>query len=263
MFAEERRAEIAKLVASARRVNGADLARRYDVTMETVRRDLAALETDGKLRRVHGGAVTVEQSTVVESSIESRQGVNNPEKQRIAARAHQLLREADAGAVVLDAGSTTEILADLIAASDFSLKSGADRLIITHALHIAVKLAEADGILVDMVGGQLRKMTWAAVGARAAEHFSTIRPDIAIIGANGLDEEFGLSTPGLNEAIVKTAIVRSARRVVLLCDSAKFGQESLVRFAGIQDLDAVITDKAPEGSLAEALDEANVEVLIA
>lgn len=263
MFAEERRAEIAKLVASARRVNGADLARRYDVTMETVRRDLAALEADGKLRRVHGGAVTMEQSTSVESSMSMRQAVNTPEKQRIAARAFRLLRDADAGAVVLDAGSTTEILAGLIAAADFSLKNGQDRLIITHALHIAVTLAEADGIVIDMVGGQLRKMTWAAVGTRAAEYFATIRPDIAIIGANGLDEEFGLSTPGLNEAIVKTAVVRSARRVVLLCDSAKFGQESLVRFAGLQDLDAIITDKAPEGSLAAALEEANVEVLIA
>ncbi|WP_129360816.1 MULTISPECIES: DeoR/GlpR family DNA-binding transcription regulator [Micrococcaceae] len=263
MFAEERRAEIAKLVSSARRVNGAELARRYDVTMETVRRDLAALEADGKLRRVHGGAVTVEQSTAVESSISSRQTVNTPEKQRIASRAYQLLQDADAGAVVLDAGSTTEILADLIASADFSLKSGADRLIVTHALHIAVKLAEADGIVLDLVGGQLRKMTWAAVGTRAAEHFSTIRPDIALIGVNGLDEEFGLSTPGLNEAIVKTAIVRSARRVVLLCDSAKFGQESLVRFAGLPDIDALITDKAPEGSLAAALEEANVEVLIA
>ena len=78
MFAEERRAEIAKLVASARRVNGADLARRYDVTMETVRRDLAALEEAGKLRRVHGGAVTIEQSTSLESSISSRQGRTPP-----------------------------------------------------------------------------------------------------------------------------------------------------------------------------------------
>ena len=84
MFAEERRAEIAKLVASARRVNGAELARCYEVTMETVRRDLAALEAEGKLRRVHGGAVTVEQSTSVESSITSRQSMNTPEKQRIA-----------------------------------------------------------------------------------------------------------------------------------------------------------------------------------
>lgn len=263
MFAEERRAEIAKLVATARRVNGADLARRYDVTMETVRRDLAALEADGKLRRVHGGAVTVEQSTSVESSIGLRQNVNTPEKQKIAARAYQLLQDSDAGAVVLDAGSTIEILADLIASGDFSLKSGADRLVITHALNVAVKLAETEGIVLDLVGGQLRRMTWAAVGTRAAEHFSSIRPDIALIGANGLDEEFGLSTPGLNEAIVKTAIVRAARRVVLLCDSAKFGQESLVRFAGLQDLDAIITDQAPQGSLARALEEANVEVLIA
>ena len=263
MFAEERRAEIAKLVASARRVNGADLARRYEVTMETVRRDLAALEADGKLRRVHGGAVTVEQSTSVESSIALRQNMNTPEKQKIALRAYELLRDSDAGAVVLDAGTTIEILADRIAAADFSLKSGADRLIITHALHIAVKLAEADGVVLDMVGGQLRKMTWAAVGTRAAAHFETIRPDIAFIGVNGLAAEFGLSTPGLNEAIVKTAIVKSARRVVLLCDSAKFGQESLVRFAGLEDIDTLITDKAPEGELAAALEESNVEVLIA
>lgn len=263
MFAEERRAEIAKLVASARRVNGADLARRYEVTMETVRRDLAALEADGKLRRVHGGAVTVEQSTSVESSIALRQNMNTPEKQKIALRAYELLRDSDAGAVVLDAGTTIEILADRIAAADFSLKSGSDRLIITHALHIAVKLAEADGVVLDMVGGQLRKMTWAAVGTRAAAHFETIRPDIAFIGVNGLDAEFGLSTPGLNEAIVKTAIVKSARRVVLLCDSAKFGQESLVRFAGLEDIDTLITDKAPEGELAAALEESNVEVLIA
>ncbi|MDO4821224.1 MAG: DeoR/GlpR family DNA-binding transcription regulator [Rothia sp. (in: high G+C Gram-positive bacteria)] len=263
MFAEERRAEIAKLVASARRVNGADLARRYEVTMETVRRDLAALEADGKLRRVHGGAVTVEQSTSVESSIALRQNMNTPEKQKIALRAYELLRDSDAGAVVLDAGTTIEILADRIAAADFSLKSGADRLIITHALHIAVKLAEADGVVLDMVGGQLRKMTWAAVGTRAAAHFETIRPDIAFIGVNGLDAEFGLSTPGLNEAIVKTAIVKSARRVVLLCDSAKFSQESLVRFAGLEDIDTLITDKAPDGDLAAALEESNVEVLIA
>ena len=114
MFAEERRAEIAKLVSSARRVNGADLARRYDVTMETVRRDLAALEEAGKLRRVHGGAVTVEQSTSLESSIASRQGMNTPEKRRIAAKAYEYLRDSDVGSIVLDAGSTIEILADYI-----------------------------------------------------------------------------------------------------------------------------------------------------
>ena len=248
MFAEERRAEIAKLVASARRVNGADLARRYDVTMETVRRDLAALEEAGKLRRVHGGAVTIEQSTSLESSISSRQG---------------MLRDSESGSIVLDAGSTIEILADHIGAENFSLKTGNDRIIITHALHIAVKLAEAEGVTLELVGGQLRKMTWAAVGARAAEHFGTMRPDIAFIGANGIEPHFGISTPGMNEAIVKTAICKSARRVVLLCDSAKFGQESLVRFAGFEDIDTLITDREPEGALRQALEAANVEIVIA
>ena len=237
MFAEERRAEIAKLVSSARRVNGADLARRYDVTMETVRRDLAALEEAGKLRRVHGGAVTVEQSTSLESSIASRQGMNTPEKRRIAAKAYEYLRDSDVGSIVLDAGSTIEILADYIGSENFSLKTGSDRIIITHALHIAVKLAEAEGVTLELVGGQLRKMTWAASGARA--------------------------TPGMNEAIVKTAICKSARRVVLLCDSAKFGQESLVRFADFENIDTMITDRAPDGALAQALEAAHVEVLIA
>ena len=238
MFAEERRAEIAKLVSSARRVNGADLARRYDVTMETVRRDLAALEEAGKLRRVHGGAVTVEQSTSLESSIASRQGMNTPEKRRIAAKAYEYLRDSDVGSIVLDAGSTIEILADYIGSENFSLKTGSDRIIITHALHIAVKLAEAEGV-------------------------TTVRPDIAFLGANGIDAEFGVSTPGMNEAIVKTAICKSARRVVLLCDSAKFGQESLVRFADFENIDTMITDRAPDGALAQALEAAHVEVLIA
>ena len=263
MFAEERRAEIAKLVSSARRVNGADLARRYDVTMETVRRDLASLEEAGKLRRVHGGAVTVEQSTSLESSIASRQGMNTPEKRRIAAKAYEYLRDSDVGSIVLDAGSTIEILADYIGSENFSLKTGSDRIIITHALHIAVKLAEAEGVTLELVGGQLRKMTWAAMGARAAEYFATVRPDIAFLGANGIDAEFGVSTPGMNEAIVKTAICKSARRVVLLCDSAKFGQESLVRFADFENIDTMITDRAPDGALAQALEAAQVEVLIA
>ena len=96
-------------------------------------------------------------------------------------------------------------------------------------------------------------MTWAAIGARAAEYFATVRPDIAFLGANGIDAEFGVSTPGMNEAIVKTAICKSARRVVLLCDSAKFGQESLVRFADFENIDTMITDRAPMVSLLRLL----------
>ena len=85
MFAEERQEEIARHVAQSRRVNGAELAKRFSVTMETVRRDLAVLEKTGKLRRVHGGAVSADQSTSGEQGIDSRQRINAAEKRRIAA----------------------------------------------------------------------------------------------------------------------------------------------------------------------------------
>ena len=263
MFATERQAEIAELVATSRRVNGAELARRFDVTMETVRRDLAALEAAGRLRRVHGGAVPVEQTTVDEKAIHSRQHLNTPEKRRIAEAAFSLLRTSGAGAVVLDAGSTVEALADLIVRSDSTLPDGQEQLIITHALHIAAKLADATGIGLELVGGRVRKLTWAAAGGRAAEHYSRLRPDVAFIGCNGLHPEFGLSTPDPIEAVVKSAIVQTSRRVVLLCDAAKFGQETLMRFASLEEIDTLVTDRAPVPELAAALEAADVEVVLA
>lgn len=263
MFAEERQAEIAELVATTRRVNGAELARRFDVTMETVRRDLAALESVGKVRRVHGGAVSVDQSTSDELAIHSRQHLNTPEKRRIAEAAFTLLRASGAGAVVLDAGSTVEALADLIVKSDSTLPDGKEQLIVTHALHIAAKLADATGIGLELVGGRVRKLTWAAAGGRAAEHYTRLRPDLAFVGCNGLHARFGLSTPDPIEAVVKTAIVQTSRRVVVLCDSAKFDQETLMHFASLEDIDTLVTDRAPDPELAAALEDADVEVVIA
>jgi DeoR family fructose operon transcriptional repressor len=87
--------------------------------------------------------------------------------------------------------------------------------------------------------------------------------DIAFVGANGIAAGFGLSTPDVDEAAVKTAIVRSARRVVLLADSSKFSEETLISFANLEDIDALITDRAPRGSLADALSDADVEVIVA
>jgi DeoR family fructose operon transcriptional repressor len=263
MFAEERQAEIAELVLTTRRVNGADLARRFDVTMETVRRDLAALEAAGRLRRVHGGAVSADQSTSDEKAISSRKHLNTPEKRRIAQAAFDLLRTSGAGAVVLDAGSTVEALADLIVRTDSTLPDGQEQLIITHALHIAAKLADASGIGLELVGGRVRKLTWAAAGGRAAEHYTRLRPDLAFVGCNGIHAAFGLSTPDPIEAVVKTAIIQTSRRVVVLCDSAKHDQETLMRFASLDEIDTLITDRVPGPDLAAALEEADVEVVIA
>ncbi|NHU85226.1 DeoR/GlpR transcriptional regulator [Kocuria sp. JC486] len=262
MFAEERQAEIARLVGDTRRVSGADLARRFTVTMETIRRDLAALESEGVLRRVHGGAVSLDRTDSVEQSLDSRATLKTPAKRRIAAAALELLEYTEATSVVLDAGSTVETFADALAtrrtgSSDQSL------LVMTHALHVAGRLADQPEIDLELVGGRVRTLTWAASGVFTAEQYNRYRADVAFLGCNGVAAGFGFSTPELPEAAVKTAIVNSARKVVVLCDAEKHNHENLARFATFTQVDALITDAAPTGPLAAALEEGGVEVIVA
>lgn len=95
------------------------------------------------------------------------------------------------------------------------------------------------------------------------KQLDNLRPDIAFVGTNGVHPDFGFSTPDAQEAAVKSAIVRSARRVIALADASKLGEEALVRFAALDEIDALITDTAPEGALAEALRQAGTEVVSA
>lgn len=261
MFAEERQSEIARLVAATRRVSGADLARRFAVTMETIRRDLAALEAAGMLRRVHGGAVSAERADSVEQSLHSRETLKTPAKRRIAAAALELLENAEATSVVLDAGSTVETLADALAAR----RTGSTEnplLVMTHALHVAGQLADHPEISLEFVGGRVRTLTWAATGALTAEQYCRYRADIAFLGCNGVAAGFGFSTPELPEAAVKSAIVNSAHTVVVLCDAEKHNHENLARFATFNQVDVMITDAFPERTLAQELTASGVKIVV-
>ncbi|KAA9394729.1 DeoR/GlpR transcriptional regulator [Kocuria coralli] len=262
MFAEERQAEIARLVGATRRVSGADLARRFAVTMETIRRDLAALESEGVLRRVHGGAVSLARTDSVEQSLDTRETLKTPAKRRIAAAALEYLEFMEATSVALDAGSTVETLADALASRQAN-PADQQLLVMTHALHVAGRLADQPEILLELVGGRVRTLTWAASGVFTAEQYSRYRCDIAFLGCNGVAAGFGFSTPELPEAAVKTAIVNSARKVVVLCDAEKHDHENFARFATFAQVDVLITDAAPAGRLARALEDGGVEVIVA
>ena len=255
MFAEERHRHIGTLVRTAGRVTVTDLSARFNITQETVRRDLALLEKDGLLRRVHGGAVAQDHATTRESSVASRQTQFREEKLRIARAALEMVPQT--GSIVLDAGTTTGALAALLVAENRT-----DLTVITHSVPIA-HLISGSSLHLELIGGRVRALTSAGVGSSAVASFSRLRADVAFIGANGLATPFGLSTPDTDEAAVKTAIVRSARRVVLLADSSKFDEESLVSFGSLEEIDAVITDRTPGPALAAALDGAQVEVVTA
>lgn len=256
MYATERRELIERMLLEEARVSVAELAEQLGVTTETVRRDLAVLEEHGALRRVHGGAVAADRGSAAEADLRERLGRRGVAKRAIAMRALEGIGRGFTGSLLLDAGTTTGAVADL-------LPGRADVHVVTHSVVLAAGLTGAGYADLTTIGGRVRGITGAAVGAGTVAAIQTLRPDIALIGANGLSAGFGASTPDPEEADVKRAIVGAARRVILLADRTKFEVESLRRFAALDELDVLVADEPPTCALAEALSDAEVEVWVA
>lgn len=260
MYATERQQLIEQLITTDGRVVVVDLARRFGVTTETVRRDLDHLETAGLVRRVHGGAVARTRVSTIETSLAERAERRSDAKLAIAARALEAIGADGDCSVYIDAGTTTAALATLLAQRP---GSGRPLEVVTHSMTVAHVLAGAPGLNLTAIGGRVRGLTAAAVGAQTVDAISRLRPDLAFIGTNGLSAAFGLSTPDPDEAAVKRAIISSARRIVVLADAEKFDGELLVSFGRLADLDILVTEGEPPTDLVAALADADVEVWFA
>lgn len=258
MYAMERQELIERLLLDEGRVSVIELARRFEVTTETVRRDLDQLERIGALRRVHGGAVTRDRDSTAEPTLAERSHLRSDAKAAIARRALEVVGDRFRGSLYLDAGTTTEAVAARLADRLVSTAGRAE--IVTHAMTLAHTLAGASDADLTVIGGRVRTATAAAVGADTVRAIERLRPDIAFLGTNGISAAFGLSTPDPDEAAVKSAIVRAARRVVVVADAEKLGRELLVSFAPLDAIDVLVTDAAPDAELASALSDAEVEV---
>ncbi|WP_438293349.1 DeoR/GlpR family DNA-binding transcription regulator [Streptomyces sp. HUAS TT7] len=251
MYAPERQQEILRIARESGRVDVLSLAETFQVTAETVRRDLKALDRAGLVRRVHGGAIPAGRLDF-EPDLAERESTAADEKDRIARAA---LAELPAeGSVILDAGSTIARLA-----AELPLDSGLT--LVTHALPVAARLADHPAIDLHLVGGRVRHRTRAAVDAWALRAYGEIRADVAFLGTNGFSAAHGLTTPDLAEAAVKRAAIGAARRVVLLADSAKHGQEHFARFGDIADVDLLITDRGIAPDDLAAIEAAGTDVI--
>jgi DeoR family fructose operon transcriptional repressor len=255
MYAEERQQAIAELVMSRGRASVADLAQTYDVTTETVRRDLAALDRIGILRRVHGGAVPVGALHVVEPGVMERETTRADHKDAIARAALEFL-PISGGSVLLDAGTTTGRVAAM-------LPTDRELVVVTNSVPIAARVAAMPTVSLQLLGGRVRGLTQAAVGEPALRLLDTLRVDVAFIGTNGISVEHGLSTPDSDEAAVKRAMVRAAGYVVVVADSSKVGREDLLSFAPIDRVDVLITDAELADADRAQLADRGVEVVIA
>ncbi|QES42138.1 D-beta-D-heptose 1-phosphate adenosyltransferase [Streptomyces venezuelae] len=251
MYAPERQQEILRLARDGGRVDVLSLAEEFQVTAETIRRDLKALDRAGLVRRVHGGAIPAGRLDF-EPDLAEREGTAADEKDRIARAA---LAELPAeGSVVLDAGSTVARLAA-------ALPLESTLTVVTHGLPTAARLADHPGIQLHLIGGRVRQRTRAAVDAWALRAYGEIRADVLFLAANGYSAEAGLTTPDLAEAAVKRAAIAAARRVVLLADSAKHGQEHFARFGDLADVDLLITDTGLTDDDAAAIERGGTEVV--
>jgi DeoR family fructose operon transcriptional repressor len=251
MYAEERHQEIVRLARSGGRVDVASLADTFQVTAETIRRDLTSLERAGVLRRVHGGAIPVERIGF-EPALATRDSVLIQEKERIAKAA--LADVPDEGAIILDAGTTTARLAQM-------LPTDRELTIVVNSPVIATILGTRANLNVLMLGGRLRGRTLATVDDWALRPLADLYVDVAFLGTNGCSVERGLTTPDPAEAAVKRAMIGAARRTVVLADHTRIGNDYLARFGSLSDVDALVTDTGADGELVADLEAEGLRVV--
>ena len=228
-----------------------ELASELDVSPATVRRDLAALESAGELRRIHGGAVAPE-GRDDEPLFDDKTSMAAQEKGRIAEAALKLIRPRDI--VYLDGGSTVLALARLLTAQT-------QLTVVTNSLRVSQVFSNG-GPRMILTGGECRLLSQTFVGPLTRAVLEQMHLDIAFMGTLGVSAEQGLTTTDPAEAFTKEQAMSRATRTVLLADSSKFGKTSFVRFGTIKALSAVISDKQMPSAQRKAFQRAGVETIL-
>lgn len=252
-----RREQMAELVGRRGFVRVSDLSEAFSVSEVTVRSDLAALDDERILRRVHGGAVPRE-GAARESSFEESLEASAQAKQAIGRLAASLVSSGQS--VLLDVGTTTLAVAQ-------ALKEREDLdevIIITNGLNIALELeSEIPRFTVIVTGGALRPLQHSLVHPLARAVLDQVHADVAIIGCNGVDVSGGVTNINLPEAEVKQLMVAAAERVVVVADASKLGRVSLGTIADLDRVDLLVTNKGADAQAIAELSAAGVEVLTA
>ncbi len=248
----ERQAEILRRARLHGRVEVDGLASEFDVSTQTIRRDLNELSHGGLLARVHGGAVLT--GRVANAAYSERRTVAAPEKQAIGARAARMI--PDGCSVILNVGTTTEEVAR-------GLVHRRDLVVITNNLNVVGILSGTLAKEIIITGGVVRQSDGAIVGDDAVEFIRRFKADFAVIGASALDPEGAIMDYDLREVAVSRAIVANARRTILVCDRLKFERSAPVRICDISDLHAFVTDAPPPAGFAAACAQAGVAIEIA
>lgn len=247
-----RQRKILDLAKEAGHVSVDGLAEYFDVSVQTIRRDLGELCDQFALSRTHGGAVLP--TGAVNVAYESRRVQMRDEKERIGrACAAKIPNDAS---LFVNIGTTTEAVARALLGHE-------NLMIITNNLNVATTMAGAANCEIVLAGGVLRRSDFGLVGEATTDFIRQFHVDVAVIGASAIDEDGALLDYDYREVRVAQAIIANARRVHLVADSSKFARGAPVRIASLREIDVFVTDAPPPSSVAEICEEAGVEVVLA
>jgi DeoR/GlpR family transcriptional regulator of sugar metabolism len=241
MLAAERHEKIVELVNERGGIRVSELSGLLGVTEETIRRDLDRLEEDGRLRRSHGGAVSVRDQSQPEIPFSEREITHAEEKKRIAEEAVKHIRSNDR--ILLDASTTAWYMARIL--PDVPIT------VLTNSVKVAVELAGKERVQVISTGGLLAYRSLSYVGPLAERSLETYHVDKAFLSCKGVHPDNGLSESNELQARVKQKMADIADEIILLADASKFGVQAFARFATLDRVRLIITDsRLPEEALA-------------
>ena len=248
----DRRNQIVELITRQRTVKNQELMDRFDISIETVRRDLEYLEEQGYLRRVYGGAV-VNIAMGSEPEYANRAQHLSAEKAAIGAAAAKLINPKET--IYLGVGTTVQAMAQY-------MKNFSEITVFTNALRTAVELSEIQGCTVILPGGHVRAKELTLSGFPAEENFNHFNVEKAFIGIGGITDS-AVTDFHIGEARLHRQMIKNARQSIVLADSSKLGVRAMNNICALNEIDIVVTDSGAPKQIIKALEQAGVKVIIA
>lgn len=253
MLAIERRNAILAKLAAEGKVLVSDLSREFDVTEETIRRDLEKLDNDGLVQKTYGGAVKAD-NTSLDLPFQVRRQKNVEAKQKIAAQIASMIE--DGAHLMLDSSSTAlSLIQYIINRKNITL--------ITNSIEILIELCNKHDWNIISTGGRLKEGGLSLVGYQAEKSLADFHVDIAVCSCKGIDLNAGITDSNEPDAAIKNAIFSSAAKKILAVDSSKFDRVSFVRVCKLTGVDTIVTDLMPDPKWKGYCEDNGIELVYA
>jgi len=254
MFLEERQELIVRMVERDGKVKVKELSAKFKVTEDCIRKDLGSLERQGRLKRTYGGAVKLTQSIhMIEVSRHRHMDVEA--KRRIAQAAVSLIRDKDM--VFLDVSTSNLAIAELL------MKSDRDLTVVTNMVDVLGVLARNPRIELIFAGGQINRGRDGFWGGMTQEFIRRLKPDIAFVGAVGVDvKENSVSTYDIEDGINKAAIIRVSKRAYVVAEARKLSSDGNYNYVTLDTLSGLITDSRPAADICQAAEDYGVDIIL-